>query len=137
MTKTIKNSLMMAFGLALGLFAKAAHAQTFTPPTVLPAENADIGGAGGACIGLADMIRTGNIHSWNIPCFIKYITQVAIGAGGTIAVIMVMVGGYYYMLGGEEGHSKGKKYITYALIGLAIALMAWIIVDIAVRFATE
>ena len=112
-------------------------AQEFQPPTLLPAEDVDIGGRGGKCIGLADMIRTGEIHLWNIPCYVKFITQTLVGIAGTLAVIFVMIGGYKYVIGRDEDKDAAKKTITYALIGLAVSLMAWIIIDIVLRFATE
>ena len=131
----IRNGFQVCLGLALSLMSHPAFAQT--PPTVLPAENTNIGGSGGYCIGLADMIRSGNIHLSNIPCFVKYFTQTLIGIAGTISVVMVMVGGFKYIVFSDEKKQDAKSTIIHALIGLAIALMAWIVVDLAVRFATE
>jgi len=131
----IKNFSLLCLGLAVGFLSHPAFAQT--PPTVLPAENTNIGGSGGACIGLADMIRSGNIHLSNIPCFVKYFTQTLIGIAGTVSVVMVMVGGFKYIVFSDEKKAEAKSTIVHALIGLAIALMAWIVVDLAVRFATE
>jgi len=132
-----KNLLLSALGLGLLAVSPAALAQTFAPPTALPAENVNIGGRGDVCIGLADMIRSGNIHLRNLPCFVKYFTQTLIALGGTLAVIMVMWGGYQMIVMGEEKKDAAKKTIRNALLGLAVALLAWIIVDLAVRFATE
>lgn len=135
---SIKNGLRIQGILFLSMLgAGSASAQTFTPPTVLPAENVNLGGSGSYCIGLADMIRTGNIHLWNIPCFIKYFTQTLIALGGSLSVLYVMIGGYTYIVMGEEKKSEAKSTITHALIGLAVTLMAWILVDLALRFVTE
>ncbi len=123
-------------GLALSSFGSTALAQGVIP-SALPSGNENIGGSGGYCIGLADMIRSGNIHLWNLPCFVKYFTQTLIGIAGTVSVVFVMIGGFKYIVLGEEGKAKAKSTITHALIGLAISLMAWIVVDLAVRFATE
>jgi hypothetical protein len=125
--------ILMPFFLKSDVFAQS----NFNPPTVLPAQDVDIGGTGGACIGLATMIQTGDIHLRNLPCFIKFITQTLIEVGGSIAVIFVMIGGYKYVILSDDKKDEAKKTITYALIGLAVSLMAWIIVDLVVQIATE
>ncbi len=128
---------MLAAMIALA-FAPAVFAQTsFDIPTLIPAQNENLGGEGDACIGLADMIRSGDIHLRNLPCFIKYFSQVFIGVAGSLSVLFVMIGGYTYVLGKDESKDKAKKTITYALIGLAVSLLAWIIVDIVLQVATE
>ena len=132
-TLTIPLAVMLML-----IFSDATvFAQEFQPPTLLPAEDVDIGGRGGYCIGLAEMIRTGNIHLWNIPCYIKFFTQTLVGIAGTLAVIFVMIGGYRYVVGRDEDKDKAKKTITYALIGLAVSLLAWIIIDLVLLVATE
>ena len=125
-------------GLALTSIGSAVFAQGgLIPPSALPSENENIGGSQDYCVGLADKIRTGDIHLWNIPCFVKYFTQTLIGVAGTISVIFVMIGGFRYIVFGDEDKAKAKDTIFHALIGLGISLLAWIIVDLAIRFATE
>ena len=133
------KSVIQILLLAVALFSTPlALAQTnFNPPTVLPSQNANIGGRGDACVGLADRIRNGDIQLRHIPCFIKFITQTVVGVAGSLSVIFVMVGGYWYVLGKDEQKDQAKKTITYALIGLAVSLLAWIIVDIALQLITE
>ena len=137
--KTVRQASLTVLGLALSTLGSTVFAAAggLVPPTVLPSENENIGGSNDYCVGLADMIRTGNIHLWNIPCFVKYFTQVLIGIGGTLSVIFVMIGGFRYILFGEEGKAKAKDTITHALIGLGVSLLAWIAIDLAIRFATE
>jgi len=136
-TKTLLILIPVAVVLALVFSNGLTFAQEFQPPTLLPAEDVDIGGQGGKCIGLADMIRTGNISLSSIPCFIKFFTQTLVGIAGTLAVIFVMVGGYKYIIGRDEDKDAAKKTITYALVGLAVSLMAWILIDIVLRAVTE
>ncbi|MBU0706375.1 pilin [Patescibacteria group bacterium] len=140
-----KNSKLFSFlipALVLtGFFAMhlipAVLAQSgFAPPSVLPGENANIGGYGDACVGLANMIRTGDISLRQIPCFIKYFSQTLIAIAGSVSVIFVMIGGYRYTLS-NEANEEAKKTITYALIGLAVSLLAWIMVDVVLQLATE
>lgn len=130
--------IMLSLIFSMAFFEGATLAQTsFDIPTLLPAINDDLGGEGDACLGLADMIRSGDIHLRNLPCFIKYFAQTLIGVAGSLSVIFVMIGGYRYVLGGTEDTASAKKVITYALIGLAVSLLAWIIVDLVLQVATE
>lgn len=125
--------LFLVFSFAIPLsFAQS----DFRPPTLLPADEA-VEGYGDICFGLADAIRTGDLHLRQIPCFIKYFSQLLIGIAGTLSVIFVMIGGYRYVLGSDEQKDEAKRTILYALIGLAVSLMAWILVDIVLQFATE
>lgn len=109
----------------------------FNPPSVLPGDNTNIGGYGDACIGLANMIRNGTLSLRQIPCFIEFFSQTLIAVAGTISVIFIMIGGYRYVLGSENGKDDAKKTVTSALIGLAVSLTAWILVDLVLQFATE
>ena len=135
-----KSTIRLILGgiITTFLIIPSAFAQTsYDIPTFLPGENENLGGYGDACIGLADMIRTGNIHLRNLPCFVKFFSQTLIGVAGSLSVIFVMFGGYRYVLGRDEDKEAAKKTITYALIGLAITLLAWIIVDLVLQIATE
>jgi hypothetical protein len=132
--KSIKSVALTVFGLTLSAFGSSALAQA---PTVIPSQNTNLGGTNAACIGLADRIRTGDIHLDQIPCFIKYFTQTLLGIAGTISVIMIMYGGLKYILSGDEDKAPFIKTIQNALLGLAVSLMAWILVDLVVRFVTE
>ncbi len=127
---------MALFGFFLSL--PLSHAQSnFNPPSLLPSNNQNLGGYGDACIGLANLIRTGDISLRQIPCFIKFFSQTLIAVAGSLSVIFVMVGGYKYALFGPDEKEAAKKTITYALAGLAVSLMAWILVDTVLRFVTE
>lgn len=134
--KKIKIALL-AIILNLALALPVLAQTSFDIPTVLPAQNENLGGEGDACVGLADMIRSGDIHLRNIPCFIKYFSQMLIAVAGSLAVIFVMFGGYRYVLGKDEDKESAKKTITYALMGLAVSLLAWILIDLALQVATE
>ena len=134
--KWIKGMLLIVFTMLI-IAIPVSFAQDFTPPSILPGDDFDIGGYGDACTGLAQKIRTGDISLRQIPCFIKYFSQTLIAIAASISVIFVMIGGYKYVVGSDEQKDVAKKTITYALIGLAVSLMAWILVDIVLQFATE
>jgi len=142
MKKIIRYTcFILLLAVALTMILKGgnvlAQGTNFDVPTLLPPEDVNLGGKGDACVGLATMIQTGDIHLRNIPCFIKFITQTIIGIAGSLSVVFVMMGGYRYVIGRDEDKDKAKKTITFALIGLAVSLLAWVIVDLVLQVATE
>lgn len=51
---------------------------------------------------------------------------------GILSVIMIVVGGISYIGSGgdKEGTAKAKNTITFAIIGLIVAISAWMILNI-------
>jgi len=132
--KWLKNGLLSLL-IGINLLMPLALADV---PSVLPGDNISIEGYGGACVGLADKIRYGNVTLREIPCFLKYFAKTLITIGGTLAVIFVMIGGYKYtMFDAPDDKSSAKNTVVYALIGLAVSMLAWVIVDIVLQLATE
>jgi|GEM_PF-2177744 len=62
--------------------------------------------------------------------YLNIIIRLAIGIAGVLAVIMIVMGGIQYMTT-ELVHSKGqaKERITNAILGLLVALGAWLILN--------
>ena len=62
------------------------------------------------------------------------IVNVVLGLLGLIAVIIILIGGFKWMTarGAEEKVEKAKDTIKYGLIGLAIILLAYLIVRIVI-----
>lgn len=58
-------------------------------------------------------------------------------AGG-IALFVIIFGGIYYMVSGgnPDGQTRAKKIVTYAVIGLAIVLVSYVIIVAVESFAT-
>ncbi len=50
---------------------------------------------------------------------------------GIIAVIMIIIGGYWYVLsaGDPQKVKKAKDTILYAVVGLVISISAWAIIE--------
>ena len=73
-------------------------------------------------------IKSSFIFAKLVPFVIKYTIRLAIA----LAVIALIFGGYQYMTayGDEEKHKIAQKTITYALIGLILAITAFGIVQI-------
>lgn len=83
-------------------------------------------------------IKSGNIKFWMIPFFVRDILQWLLALSGLVAVLMVIIGGYYYIIGGlTEDKEKGKNIITYALGGMALATLSWIIVNLILLAVTS
>jgi hypothetical protein len=86
---------------------------------------------------LACAIKSGKIKFWMFPFFIRYILQFLISLSGLLAVLMVLVGAYYYIAGGiTDDKEKGKKIIQYALGGLVLVLLSWFIVNLLLLILT-
>lgn len=82
-------------------------------------------------------IKTGQITLDMIPLFITYIVNFLLGLSALIAVLFIVIGGYHYVVGGLlDEKEKGKKTIMNALMGMAIALMAWAIVNVLMSAIT-
>lgn len=83
-------------------------------------------------------IKTGNIKFWMVTFFIRNILQFAISLAGLISTLMIMVGAYYYMAGGlTDDKEKGKTIITYAIGGLILTTIAWVLVNIILLAVTS
>jgi hypothetical protein len=81
-------------------------------------------------------IKSSFIFSKLIPFAIKYL----IGLAGALAVIAIMIGGYQYLTayGDQEQHKKATKTITWAVLGLILAITAYGIVALvtSIQFTT-
>lgn len=88
---------------------------------------------------LVEKLRTGTISITDIPDFILYLIKFLIGVAGIITFIMILVGGYYYIIGGvyTELKEKGKSTLSSAIIGFILALMAYGIVDVIQKAVTS
>lgn len=69
-------------------------------------------------------------------CVASKVISYLLGLAGIIAVIFVIIGGYYYMTarGNDAQAVSGRKTLVNALIGLAIVVLSFLIVQIATNF---
>lgn len=75
-------------------------------------------------------VKLGKIRLFMVPLFITFIIQFLLAIAGLVAVLFVVIGGYHYVVGGLiEDKEKGKKTIQHALIGLIVALSAWMVIN--------
>jgi hypothetical protein len=87
---------------------------------------------GGINCNLGEAFKTG-LFSWDcIASYVYYLINFVLGFTIAFALLMLMYNGYRYVLGpltGEGTNEGAKKGIMYALVGTAVGLLAYIIVD--------
>lgn len=66
------------------------------------------------------------------------LTKIILGLVGSLALLFFIYGGVMFLLAGGKSEmiEQGKKIITNAVIGVAIVLGAWIIVNFAIAALT-
>lgn len=89
------------------------------------------GGSGSRAAQLPAYCDVGTVYN-KIVDFLYYFI-------GIIAVLALMYGGFVYMTARENDSQKkkGKDVITYALLGLVIALMALVIVNVVISLIVD
>src|SRR3989338_1965188 len=116
--------VIWTFLLLIGIFVLFAPAVIAQQPPVsgLPTGNVGIEGAADVP-GQAGLALT----STDPRVIVAKIVRVALGFLGTVALLLILYGGYLWMtaVGNEEQIDKAKKVITQATIGLAIILSAF------------
>lgn len=105
-----------------------AGVSDYSDPTKLATQNDILGCA----------IKTGRISLQMVPYFITYISNFLLSIVGLISMLFIVLGGYQYVAGGlTEQKEKGKQYIYHALLGMGIAIMAWVIVNMVITIITS
>ncbi|MDD3145516.1 MAG: pilin [Candidatus Gracilibacteria bacterium] len=80
-----------------------------------------------------DDLKKGNVHIDDIPKVIRGAIDFGMSIAGTIAVIFIIIGAYQILFGSiEQDKSKGKNTIVMAIIGFAIASLAWFIIKLII-----
>lgn len=107
---------VLALATAVGV-APVSHAVDCTTPSDCASQGLDNANTGSTNTSVGDIIRS----IVNILLFII----------GAVAVIMIVIGGFKYVVSnGDSGQVKSAKdTIFYAIIGLVIAILAYAIVN--------
>lgn len=83
-------------------------------------------------------LKSGNMHFWMIPYFVNYALEFLIALTGLIVVLMIVIGGYYYIYGAiSDDKEKGKTIISYAIGGYVLVLTSWFIVNAVLLAVTQ
>ena len=117
MTQTQKRLVSLA--ASIGLAATLA-----LPSVVFAADSLNANTAGLDAVGSSIDLGSGDIRQTA-----GRIINIALGFLGIISVVIVLIGGFKYMISGgsEEKTSEARKLIVSGIIGLAIILSAWAI----------
>jgi len=122
MTQRLKKAA--AFATTLGLAAILA-----APAVVFAADDLNQNDLGVGAIQSSIKLGSGDIRQTAAR-----IINVALGFLGIIAVVIVLLGGFKWMIAGgnEEKTNEAKKLIVSGIIGLAIILSAWAITSFVI-----
>jgi len=76
--------------------------------------------------------KTGIASKTTLTDFILEVVKILLSFAGLIAVVMLVLGGYWYMAAGgnEEMSEKGKKTIINFVLGLVVIILAYTLVTV-------
>lgn len=122
-----KLFFLLCFSLALTGFAVARAADSGCSGFEAQFNFLSNGAGVDPTSGLPKVCTAGSAISW--------ITNMALGFAGVIAVVFIIVGGYMYLTsaGNDEAAEKGRKVLTNAIIGLIIIILSATIIRIVVN----
>lgn len=87
---------------------------------------------------LACTLKMGYVKLWMVPYFILFAVQFLVGLTGLLAVLMIVLGAYFYIAGSlSDEKEKGKNIITYALGGLVVSTVSWIGINLILLVLTS
>lgn len=71
------------------------------------------------------------VTSGNLPEFVIYIINLAVGFSALLAVIMIIVSGFKYIvsMGDEKKIASASKSLMFALIGMILVFIAPIVIQ--------
>ncbi len=74
----------------------------------------------------------------SINALVLWLIETGLILAGTVAVLFIMLGGFWYLTsaGNEESAEKGQKTLTNAIIGLVVIILAATIVRIVANTVT-
>ena len=101
--------------------------------SVLAAEPAPTGLIDTDSLGVSYGAKIG-LGTQDVRTTVASIIRVAMGLLGIVAVVIILIGGFYWMTaGGDEGRVEtGKKWIFSGIIGLAIILSAYALANFVI-----
>jgi uncharacterized membrane protein YwzB len=114
----------------------ATNPPVVTPPTVstggsITCPDGLVKSANGVCLPPSEY-TTGIAASTSLSGFIVSLIKILLTFAGMVAVVMLVIGGYWYMAAGgnEEMSEKGRKTILNFVMGLVIIILAYTIVSV-------
>jgi hypothetical protein len=79
-------------------------------------------------------VKPADVQNTSLESYIQTIINVLLGLIGVVAVIMLIYGGFRYVLsaGNEKATSAAKDTILFAIIGIVVAVLAFAIVNFVI-----
>ncbi len=76
--------------------------------------------------GLPDTIKAANLQSKDLATFVGGALGVVLGIIGVVFLIMLVYGGFLWMIGGDDEKkvSKARELILYSVLGLIVIISA-------------
>ncbi len=80
---------------------------------------------------LADRVEMGSLRVTDLLYFIVKMIDLISALAGTLSVLMLLYGGFQYMMSGlNDDKESAKKTIRYAITGLVVSFLAYLIVNL-------
>lgn len=118
MAATMRRILSLSIFLGALTAALPAFAQEFIPSS----------GAIGGC-----NFVTGEFDFDCVPIYTGYLVKVIFAMTGGFALAEIVKSGYEIAVSGISGDKeKGKKHLTWALLGLALSICSFLVVDFVI-----
>lgn len=94
-----------------------------------------------ACNGLTQIDTTQDCGNGGngVANIVKAVVQIISYIAGAVAVIMIIISGFNYITSGGDSNkvAAAKNTLIYAVIGIAIAVLAQVIVNVTVKTASD
>jgi hypothetical protein len=130
---TLFYFLVITAALTIPLNNNFAFAQVVINPDLRPtnAVYMPVSNTGTSETGMSSAANVANT-------ILQLIAGSLIYAAGPLAVLMIAVGGFRYVIshGDQTQMESAKKNITWAIIGLLVILVSWIIVSSIIKLLT-
>lgn len=82
-------------------------------------------------------INCGTIELSDLPILVVYWIDYLTWIAGSIAVVFIMIGGVQYMVGSlSDTKDAGQSTLQYAVVGLIVTFVSWLLVNMLQSFLT-
>lgn len=129
MIEPMKRALLVAAVLFMVLPAVAAVVPDAAFAQASPQESACVGAGGNWTGSECDMPGDGSLDG-----LFETITNALLFLVGAVSVIMLIVGGFKYVVSGGDSSKieSAKNTIIYAIVGIVVAVLAYAAVDFVI-----
>ena len=120
------------------LFSSFLFVLFLTATTAVYAQLVPASGALGPVALSSCNFATGDLHFHCIPLYVGYLVKVLLGFAGGFFIFGMILAGYKYMFGSitAQGTEAGKKEIIARVIGLAVIVLSYLLVDGIIQILT-